>query len=138
MLLPALEVRPKAETCTERSGLVPRPHPKNGRGLHLVDGIFQFQNIKDGNLGALLLQRKMASKNSGSGRNGISLLLDYRADAKRKFVRIVRSYRMSGSKFGSLTINNARLNPIVRFENALPSLGSQLHLRSLTPRSSPL
>ena len=51
----------------------------------------------------------MASKNSGSGENGIGLLLDCRADAKRKFVPIVRSYKMSGSKFGSLTINNGRL-----------------------------
>ena len=48
----------------------------------------------------------MASKNS---RSEIGLLLDCRADAKRVFVPIVRSYRMSGSKFGSLTINNGRL-----------------------------
>ena len=44
-----------------------------------------------------------------SGENGISLLLDYRADAKCKFVLLVRSYRMPGSKFVSLAINNGRL-----------------------------
>ena len=43
------------------------------------------------------------------GENAISLPLGYRADAKHKFVPILRSYRMSGSKFGSLTINNGRL-----------------------------
>ena len=51
----------------------------------------------------------MASKNSGSGENRIGLLLDYRADAKHKFVPIVHSYRMSGSTFGSITTNNGRL-----------------------------
>ena len=44
-----------------------------------------------------------------SGENRIGLFLDYRADAKCEFVPIVRSYRMSVSKFGSLTINNGRL-----------------------------
>ena len=51
----------------------------------------------------------MASKNSGSGENRSGLFLDYRADAKCEFVPIVRSSRMSVSKFGSLTINNGRL-----------------------------
>ena len=54
-------------------------------------------------------RNKMVSKNSGSGENGIGLLLDYRVDVKYKFVPIVCSYRMSGCKFGSLTIKNEDL-----------------------------
>ena len=48
-------------------------------------------------------------KDTRTGENAIGLPLGYRADAKRKFVSIVRSYRMSVSKFGSLTISNGRL-----------------------------
>ena len=44
-----------------------------------------------------------------SPHSGIRLPLGYGADAKRKFVPIVRSYKLPESKFGSLTINNGRL-----------------------------